>query len=162
MTETLLIIQVITIVAFMLFRMANDFLQQIKYTSKGFFEYKKRAFRFLEFMFETCMYPLVFFSINTIINYDCTAYVDKTFKRASLAVSVIVILIHAAATFYLYSKARLSRMAKFEYLSVFLFSLFTPVAIIFATRTKVLWVVLVILIFLSKDMTYLFFKRKFS
>lgn len=50
-TETLVVVQVVTIVVFIILKTVSSFMVQIKYTSQGFYEFKKRTSRFLKFMF---------------------------------------------------------------------------------------------------------------
>ena len=123
---------------------------------------KRRIFRLLEFFFKNCMYPIVFFSVNTIVNASRDVYVHRSFKIASIVFAFFLIIFHILISVYLYRKGRLSYLNNFECISSFVFSLLIALNICIFSKTEVAWIIILALMLVAKDFSYLFLKHKFS
>lgn len=60
------------------------------------------------------MYPIVFFSFNTLLNTNSTVYMNIEFKHISIAVSVICLAFFPLFVTFLYCYLNMSKLYQIE------------------------------------------------
>ena len=63
---------------------------------------KKTIYRALEFFYKTLMYPLMFFSIQTLLNWDRKIYTGGEFRNKCNILSILIITSYSAVTLFQY------------------------------------------------------------
>lgn len=60
---------------------------------------KKTVYRVLEFFYKTCMYPLIFFSIVTLSNWNATVFIPNNgYYIFCRALSILLLLLYTLTT----------------------------------------------------------------
>ena len=144
----------IAILRFVYFFVSNHFRLDVK-----FIHYKKFIYRTLEFFLKTTMFPLMFFSIQTILNTTGYVLIDTDFKERCIILSSIIILlyvIHALVEVYFNIMSKMYKIENFiELVAAILMSF-----IIILSKGSA-WLVLTIILVLIKNGIYCILRVKY-
>lgn len=76
---------------------------------------KKTVYRLLEFFYKTCMYPLLFFSVINLRNWNAQSMMElETFKRATLGLSIFLISVYSIVPFWQWFFETTARVNRIE------------------------------------------------
>jgi hypothetical protein len=154
--------QGITIILILFLMFLIKYCPEITKINSTFIQVKKTIFRFLELMFKINMYPIVFFSFQTLINSGCEVYINKEFKTTSIISSIFCLLLHILFLLYLLYLGGLSKFNRLQLGSSFVFSYIFSFVLILSLKVNILWIVVIVLLLLVHDIGYLVLHQSIS
>lgn len=80
-------------------------MNEIKYH-----QHKKMLYRFLEYIFKVCMYPIVFFSLVELFNINSIVYLQISFKHICIGISAVCLIFFITFVILLYYFGKMSKL----------------------------------------------------
>jgi hypothetical protein len=123
---------------------------------------RKYFYRFVEFLYKTCMYPLVFFSFVTLDNWRMGVYVltdHQTYELVCRISSAIIPFGYLAVTVWQLRSESVSKIYRLENVIEYVSVLMASMVIVLSVHTSVY--VTVFVVFLLRGLAYLFIRRRY-